>query len=337
MMRRLFVDTRIPRLAYSLIITIYRSVSPMMHTTSAIALALALVAGPLSLRAQAPEAAAPSAPTTNCADAADWNTPHQPFRVYGNTYYVGTHCLSAILVTSRDGHVLIDAGLPETASLVRANVETLGFRIADVKLILNSHAHFDHAGGIAAIQRASGAAVAASPASARVLEAGASGADDPQHGVVPPFPAVRSVRVLADGDTVRVGSLALTAHWTPGHTPGGTTWSWSSCEGERCLELVYADSQTPISADGFSFTNSTTYPAALQDFARGHAVLERLRCDILLTPHPGASSLWERVAAQAGRGAGGAPALVDSEGCRQYAATARKQLARRVAAESGTR
>jgi metallo-beta-lactamase class B len=292
----------------------------MIHTTFALSLVIALIAGPLSLRAQARDASAPSAPATNCAEAADWNTPHRPFRVYGSTYYVGTHCLSAVLITSRDGHVLIDAGLPETAPLVRANIEALGFRIADVKLILNSHAHFDHAGGIAAIQRASGAVVAASPASARVLEAGASGADDPQYGVLAPFPALQSVRVLAEGEVVRVGNVALTAHWTGGHTPGGTSWSWVSCEGERCLALVYADSQTPISADGFLFTRSTTYPAALQDFARGHAVLERVRCDILLTPHPGASSLWERIAAQ---GSGDAPALVDSEGCRRYADAAR--------------
>jgi metallo-beta-lactamase class B len=207
--------------------------------------------------------------------------------------------------------------------------------VADVKLILNSHAHYDHAGGIALVQRASGAAVAASPASARVLAAGASGPDDPQYGEVPTFPAVRSVRVLADRETVRVGPIALTAHWTPGHTPGGTSWSWSSCEGERCLALVYADSQTPVSADGFSFTRSTTYPTALRDFARGHAVLDRLRCDVLLTPHPSASQLWERVAARTG--GGGAPALVDSGGCRRYAASARAQLARRVAVESGTR
>jgi metallo-beta-lactamase class B len=261
-----------------------------------------------------------------------WNAPQQPFRVYGNTYYVGTHCLSAILIASRDGHVLIDAGLPTSAPLVRANVEALGFRIGDVKLILNSHAHFDHAGGIAALQAASGATVAASPASARVLEAGASGPDDPQYGEVPTFPLVHGIRVLADDEVVHVGSLALTAHWTAGHTPGGTSWSWTSCDGDRCRDVVYADSQTPVSAAGFSFTHSPAYPAALQDFARGYAVLERLRCDILLTPHPGASALWERIAAQR---SGGAPSLVDSGGCARYAATAREQLARRVAAERG--
>jgi metallo-beta-lactamase class B len=282
---------------------------------------------------------APAAPPADpCASAAGWNTPQRPFRVHGGTYYVGTRCLSAVLVTSPDGHVLLDAGLPSTAPLVLANVRALGFRLTDVKLILNSHAHFDHAGGIAAVRQASGAAVAASPASARVLEAGASGPDDPQYGALEAFPAVGPVRVLADGETVRVGPTALTARWTPGHTPGGTSWSWTSCEGEgparRCLDLVYADSQTPVSADGFAFSRSRTYPAALRDFARGHATLERLACDVLLTPHPGASQLWERVAA---RDAGRPDALVDRDACRRYAARAREQLARRVAEESARR
>jgi metallo-beta-lactamase class B len=304
----------------------------MMRLTFVLALAITVAVGSPPLYGQVPDTVVATPPS--CTTAADWNIPHPPVQVYGNTYYVGTHCLSAILVASRDGHVLIDAGLPESAPLIRASIEALGFRIADVKLILNSHAHFDHAGGIAAVQHASGAAVAASPASARVLEAGASGPDDPQYGELPTFPATRPVRVLAEGEVVRVGPIALTAHWTPGHTPGGTTWSWVSCEGEHCLDMVYADSQTPISAEGFFFTRSSTYPEALRDFERGHALLERLPCDLLLTPHPGASALWERVAARA---SGGAPPLVDSGGCRAYAATAREQLTRRIAAESTTR
>lgn len=289
-----------------------------------------VVAGPRAVAGQ-PRDSARVGPAPSCADHAAWNTPQPPFRVYGNTYYVGTRCLSAILVTSPAGHVLIDAGLPASAPLVVAGIHALGFRVADVKLLLNSHAHFDHAGGLAAVQHASGAAAAASRASARVLEAGASGPDDPQYGAVPAFPPVRAVRALADGETVRAGPLALTAHPTPGHTPGGTTWAWTSCEGERCLAVVYADSQTPISADGFSFTRSPTYPDALRDFARGQAALEGLRCDILLTPHPSASRLWERLAA---RDAGRADALVDAGACRRYAATARAQVAGRVAEEA---
>jgi metallo-beta-lactamase class B len=307
-----------------------------------LALAALLAASPLPLIAQSPDTAAARRSVPSCDGEREWNTPHAPFRLHGSTYYVGTHCLAALLVTSPAGHVLVDAGLPSTAPLVRASIEALGFRMADVKLIVNSHAHHDHAGGIAELQRASGAMVAASPWSARVLEAGRTLPDDPQHDIAPALPRARRVRVLADGETVRVGPLALTAHWTPGHTPGGTTWTWRSCEGARCLDVVYADSQTPISADGFSFTRGTTYPAALRDFARGHATLERLRCDLLVTPHPSASALWERMAARDAGGTGGSgtggtggagPSLVDAEGCRRYAAGARAALARRVATE----
>ncbi len=187
------------------------------------------------------------------------------------------------------------------------------------------------AGGISALQRASGAVVAASPASARWLERGGSYPDDPQHGVALPFPPVPDVRTIADGEVLRVWSLAMTAHFTAGHTPGGTTWSWRSCEGERCVDIVYADSQTPVSADGFRFTDSRTYPSGVDDFAHGLAVLDRLPCDLLLTPHPSASGLFARVEA---RDRGDAEALLDAGACRRYAATARRQLAKRLAAES---
>src|SRR5690349_20870602 len=142
-----------------------------------------------------------------CRQCATWNIPQVPFRIYGNTYYVGPHGLSSILVTSSAGHVLIDGALPESVPQIVANIRTLGFRIEDVKLIVNSHAHFDHAGGVAELQRLSHATVAASPASAAVIERGTSGPDDPQYGSLPGFAPVRGVRVIADGETVRVGTL----------------------------------------------------------------------------------------------------------------------------------
>ena len=303
--------------------------------------ALPLVVAALLPHVAAAQAADPpaalTAPSPGCASCAEWNAPQRPFRLHGDSWYVGTRGLSAILLTSPQGHVLIDAGLPESAPLVLANIRALGFRPEDVKLLLNSHAHFDHAGGLAAVQHVSGAAVAARAPSAGVLATGLSGRDDPQYGALPRFPALRDVRVVADGEVVRVGPLALTAHATGGHTPGGTSWSWRSCEGARCLDLVYADSQTPVSADGFAFTRSATYPTALQEFARGQARLEGLRCDVLLTPHPAASSLWERVEGRPTTAGGAAPTLVDAAGCRRYAAAARAQLARRVAEEARAR
>jgi metallo-beta-lactamase class B len=268
-------------------------------------------------------------PAALCPPCAAWNVPHAPVKIHGNTWYVGTNGLSAILVTSPEGHVLIDGALPNSAPLILANIRALGFDIRDVRLILNSHVHYDHAGGLAALQRASGAPVAASVASAGVLERGRSEAGDPQHGELLDFPAVRNVRRFADGETLRVGPLALTAHLTPGHTQGGTTWTWKSCEGAACVDVVYADSHSPISADGFRFTDSPAYPGAVADFERGFRTLEALSCDILVTPHPSGSSLFERL--------DGRQPLVDRNACKRYAAAGRERLQRRLETERASR
>jgi metallo-beta-lactamase class B len=142
------------------------------------------------------------------------------------------------------------------------------------------------------------------------------------------------VTVFTDGDTLRVGPIAVVAHITAGHTPGGTTWSWVSCENDRCDSMVYADSQTPVSADDFLFSKSAAYPTAVADFERGFGVLEHLSCDILITPHPDASGLWQRVAK---RDAGDAHALEDRDACKRYAAAGRQRLAARLAKEAGKR
>src|SRR5262249_52001989 len=155
-----------------------------------------------------------------------------------------------------------------------------------IRLIVNSHAHFDHAGGIAALQRASGAVVAASAAGARALERGEPLPEDPQYGFgrkSTEFPAVARVRVAADGETLRVGDLALTAHHTQGHTPGSTTWTWRSCEGTHCLDLVYADSLNAVSSPGFRFTD---HPELIEQFRRSIAKVKSLPCDVLLSVHP---------------------------------------------------
>lgn len=269
---------------------------------------------------------------TPCDNCAAWNRPRAPFKIHGGTYYVGTAGLGAVLVTSPEGHILIDGALRESAPLIAANVAALGFRMADVKLILNTHAHYDHAAGIAALQQMSGAEVAASAASAAVLRAGVPGRDDPQYAelIRLPMTPVPDVRVLAAGETVRVGPLALTSHATPGHTAGGTTWTWTSCKGGQCLNLVYADSISPVSEEGFRFSQSERYPTILADFGQTFATVEALPCDIMVTPHPEASGLFERVAA---REAGAADALVDAGACRRYAEGGRQRLAQRLATE----
>jgi metallo-beta-lactamase class B len=274
---------------------------------------------------------AASPPT--CKDCAQWNLSQQPFRVYGNTYYVGVHGLSSILITSDHGHILIDGDLEESAPKIATSIRALGFKVEDIKLILNSHIHYDHAGGIAELKRMSGAAVAASAASAQVLESGQSGADDPQYGQLPPIAKVSPVKIVKDGETVRVGPLALKAHLTGGHTPGGTTWTWKSCENGRCLQMVYADSLTAVSAADFHFTHNTTYPNVLEDFGKSFATLSKIRCDVLLTPHPDVSDLWSRF--EKNEHGGGVEAFIDPTACRRYVTRARAQLDTRVASEKG--
>ena len=161
----------------------------------------------------------------DCERCEAWNREQAPFRIFGNTYYVGVHGLSAVLVTSPDGHVLIDGALPQSAPLIAQHVKQLGFMIEDVKVILNSHVHYDHAGGIAELQMITGAKVIASEIAVRVLRTGKAERSDPQFEIIKPFPAVGNVEALGARKSVSVGKLQLHVIHTPGHTPGGTSWS----------------------------------------------------------------------------------------------------------------
>ena len=257
---------------------------------------------------------------------AEWNQPQKPFKVYGNTYWVGTRGLGAVLITSDRGHILIDGALPESVPQIRDHIRELGFTLEDVRLLLNSHVHFDHAGGLGELQRLTGARAAASAPAAKVFAAGASGPDDPQYGILPPIERLKNVEEVREGQLLKVGSLIVAAHMTPGHTPGGTSWSWRSCEGARCVDVVYADSLSPVSADGFKYSTSPLSKAFEQTYAR----LEGLTCDILLTPHPGFARVLEKLAAREG---GKADAFIDPGACKAYVASARVNLARRLEME----
>ncbi len=269
-----------------------------------------------------------------CTFCAEWNVPQKPFKVVGNTYYVGTSELSAMLVTSPQGHILLDGALPQSAPLIAASIEALGFRLKDVKLILNSHAHFDHAGGIAALQQLTGAQVVASVHGAQVLRDGEVGKDDPQYDTVTPmrWPKVAKVRGVVDGEVVRLGPLALTAHLTPGHTPGSTTWSWKSCEKGRCHDVVYADSLTPVSTDGFRYTGDAANPERMTLFKRSVAKVGALKCDAIVSTHPGFTDTLDKLAA---RTAASNP-FIDRAGCREYAASSLERLDKRVATEAAS-
>jgi metallo-beta-lactamase class B len=280
------------------------------------------------LVATAGQSAADTAPI-NCDNCAEWNAFRAPFRVYGNTYNVGVEGLSSVLVVSRSGLILLDGGLPQSAPKIAASVRTLGYRIEDVKWIVVSHPHYDHAGGIAALARMSGAQVAASPRSALVLRAGVVGKDDPQwRADAVHYPPVAKVVELADGGTIKVGEVTLTAHHTPGHTPGSTTWSWRSCDGGRCLDMVYADSVTPVSAPDFRYSDDGP---RVEAFRASLQVIGALPCHVLLCPHPDFSQLFERQEAR--KTAHDRDPMIDPGACRKYASDGAAMLEKRLAKE----
>jgi metallo-beta-lactamase class B len=267
-------------------------------------------------------------PLAHAQDRAAWNAPQKPFRIFGNAFYVGPHGLSSILVKTSQGLVLIDGDLPESPSRIEANIRALGFRVSDIRWILNSHAHSDHAGGIAELQRASGAQVLASAAGAHAMELGGADPADPLYGTVPTYAPVHHVRAVGDGEILHLGDVDITAHYTPGHTPGSTSWTWRSCEGGTCLNIVYADSLTALGRPQYRFTDSAAHPHRVEDFRRSIARVAALPCDILLTPHPDASGFWEKVEK---RDAGARPdPLVDRGACKAYAATAEEGLNERL-------
>jgi metallo-beta-lactamase class B len=274
--------------------------------------------------------AADTSDAINCGSCAEWNKPQAPFNVYGNTWYVGTAGLSALLVTSPQGHILLDGALPQSAPQIEKNIAALGFNIKDVKLIVNSHAHWDHAGGIPALQKASGAIVAASASGAQGLMAGTNVKEDPQYEADGAHIAkLAKVKVVADGETLSVGPLRLTAHLTPGHTPGSTTWTWRSCDNGKCADLVYADSLSAVSSDDFHFTGDATHPDISASYLASVDMVRKLPCDIVISTHPSFTQTFEKLAAKT-------PAnnpFLSPGGCRAYADEAEKAMVKRFDSE----
>ena len=257
-----------------------------------------------------------------CDGSSDYDKPAPPVRIHGNTYLVGTCGIASILVVGDQGDILIDGGTEEDADLIADNIRELGFRPEDIRFILASHEHYDHVGGIAKLQRMSGATVVTSAAAAKVISSGSPATDDPQFGIVKPFPAAQVGRIVADGAEVRLGNLMVTAIATPGHTPGAMSWRWVSCDGGLCRTIVYADSLHAISNDTYRFSD---HPATLTAFRSSIAKISVSPCEILLTPHPSASDLPHRLAL-------GEP-LFNENACKEYAAKLSQELDERLAKE----
>lgn len=296
------------------------------------ALALALLAAMPPMAASAASRST-SAIDKACAADAGWDDPSPPRLVFDNTWFVGTCGISAVLVTSTSGHVLIDGGTSIGGPLVAANIEAAGFQLRDVKYIVNSHPHDDHAGGIAHLQKVSGATVLALAPSAEALRRGRGDRSDPQFDISKPFPPVPrdKVRVIENGFRLRLGDIDLTAHATPGHTPGSTSWTWERCEGDTCARIAYVDSVSAISDDTYKYSDEAAHPGYLAAFRAALETITGFDCNLLITPHPGASELWQRV------GPGANAPLLDDSACRRYAQRAGDNLTARIAKESEAR
>lgn len=257
-----------------------------------------------------------------CAGRDGWADPAPPARVFGNTYYVGTCGITALLVETPAGLVLLDGGVPEAAELVLANVRKLGFSPRLIRWILVSHEHYDHAGALAEIQRQTGARIVAGPNQATMLRTGQPDPADPQAPLLvkEPMLPVKVDRIQPHASRLMVGVTGFTAWATPAHSPGSTSWTWRECEGAVCRTIAYADSASTISADGYRFSDNPQRVAAAR---QGLSVIAGLPCDIMVTPHPAASDLFPRLS--------GAKPLVQFGACRSYAAAATERFEARLA------
>ncbi len=286
-----------------------------------------------STQATATSVAADETPIA-CGNCATWNQPQAPFRIFGNTYYVGVRGLSSVLIVTDNGLIVLDGDLPQSARLIAAHIKILGFDVRDVRWILNSHAHQDHAGGIAALQRMSGAQVGASKLGALALRSGDVPADDPQAGfrAALRFPPVSHVHAFGDGEAIVLGGVTVMAHATPGHTPGGTSWTWRSCEGVHCADIVYADSLNSVASPGFRYSDASRQPTTAQVLRRSIAVVRALPCDVMISVHPDASGVLDKAAANARDPSKNT--FLDPDSCRAYADDAAKKLDARLLEEA---
>jgi len=252
----------------------------------------------------------------------EWDKSGPAFHIYGSTYYVGTCGIASLLITSDEGHILIDGGPRNGGALIAENIQNLGFRLEDVKILLHSHEHHDHVGGFAELQRLSGAKLYASREATPVLESGQLASTDPQFGMHTSFNPVVVSGLIHDGDKISLGHIELTAISTPGHTPGALSWAWRACEGEECKMIAYIDSLSAISHDDYRFSD---HPDYVKKFKEGLVRLSGIECDIIMTPHPSASRLLRRL--NAGKG------FVDKGECVDYIKKKEEALTARLKKE----
>jgi metallo-beta-lactamase class B len=265
-------------------------------------------------------------------DNPDWTTPHAPFRVIGDVYYVGSKDLASYLITTPEGHILINSSLPSSVALIRKSVEALGFNFKDVKILLISHAHWDHAAGSAEIKRLTGAKYMVMDADVPVVESG--GKTDFQYGssASSQFQPAKVDRVLHDGDEVKLGGVVLVAHKTPGHTKGCTTWTMKVKDGGRDYNVVIVGS--PNVNAGYKLEGNAAYPAIAQDYELTFRTLRSLPCDVFLGAHGGYFGMEAKFARM---GAGGGNPFIDPEGYKAYVSEREQAFRSELARQSGRR
>jgi metallo-beta-lactamase class B len=228
-----------------------------------------------------------------------WNAPFKPFCIIGNIYYVGPSGISSFLITTPKGNILIDTGFEMTVPRIRESVKQLGLRIEDIKIILNSHAHLDHAGGDALMKQLTGAQIEMSEADAAMLAAGGTNDFTPYSREMIRYPPAKADRLLHDCDLVSLGGTTLTCHLTPGHTKGCTTWTMDVTDDGKTYHVLFFGSTSIL--PGVSLTHNTQYPGIADDFAATYRKLKALPCDVFLAPHAGFFGLDDK-AARLGRG-----------------------------------
>lgn len=244
-----------------------------------------------------------------------WNRPFAPYRIVGNVHYVGTNEIAQYLITTPQGHILLDSGFEVSVPRLAANVRALGFRFEDVKILLASHAHIDHVQGHAAVRRLTGATVMVSAADAPVIATGGRG--EPVFDGIYAWTPCPVDHVVADGERVTLGGTTLVAHLTPGHTRGATTWTMEVTEGGRTLSVVFFPSAN-VNA-GVRLVGNARYPEIADDFRRSFAVWKQLPCDVPLGSH---GYFYDMQAKRQRLTSGGANPFIDPAGYRRLVAEA---------------
>ena len=265
-------------------------------------------------------------PAIAADDPPAWREPAEPFRIVGNVFYVGSKGLAAYLIATPDGAILLDGTVEDNVPMIERNIDKLGYRMRDVKILINSHAHFDHAEGLAHIKRDSGARMVAVAQESPALESGTP-PSEMSYGVHT-FAPVHVDRVIKDGGTVRIGQTVLKAVLTPGHTPGCTSWTTTVIDGGRKRDVIFLCS---ITVAGNRLIGNKGYPGVAGDFRKSFARLDKLRADVVLPGHPELADVMARAArAQAGD----TNAFVDPDQLQRIVAKARADFADELAKAS---